>query len=409
MKRDTAHSDLHLRQPRRSGDGTGEAPIFKLDKFPRSFKKPFHEAIEPRFFIVLVTSILLHVGLIVYFIQHPLVKDRESLSQKVRERFARLLLEGKEGAPGLPAEEDLTAISEAYELLRQDFTLSSAQQPIDKLLDVPKAPLVEQRLPSAEERRLERVRRRVERRRMVERLTENAERVGLLGVLTTSTGNVYLREIADILSEADSAEADLEQHFAFLTSLRVPRRFDVRRYASLADADWPGPTTHYDASPDPGEIRGGRVRAQVAAEEMVAELADTKAVPVQKVARFEAVPSSYSLDGLATRGSNGNGYLLPKTRDPRKVREVVLSHYSAIQDCYNRELRNHPGLKGKVVVRFVVSPEGRVIDAKIVFSTIDHPEMLDCIVSRVMRWNDFPPIQPSAGNMAIKQTYVFGY
>ncbi len=210
----------------------------------------------------------------------------------------------------------------------------------------------------------------------------------------------------DILNFADSTATDLETSLAFLTGLRVPRGDNPLMYTSYERSDFFGFGEKALSNPKP-IIRGKRVKSNVEVDDVVEKLADVKQVSVEKRKDFESVPSSFALSKL--NGRAGNGHVPGVKRDPKKVREVVLSHYSAIQDCYNQELKNNANLKGKVIVRFVISPKGHVIHASIVSSTIPAKEMLDCLLSRILNWNDFSPIHPSSGNMAIKQTYVFGF
>ena len=154
-------------------------------------------------------------------------------------------------------------------------------------------------------------------------------------------------------------------------------------------------------------VKRMRVRSDnIHVDKLVEKLPDVKEMPVKKTEKYEEVPSTYSLTSLRSTMSSRNARRM--TRYPDEVRRVVMSHYSAIQDCYTNLLKINPNIKGKVVIRFVVSPEGKVISASVVSSTINDNEMLECMLARVLRWNDFSLINSSAGNMAFKQTYVFG-
>ena len=62
-----------------------------------------------------------------------------------------------------------------------------------------------------------------------------------------------------------------------------------------------------------------------------------------------------------------------------------------------------------MVVRFSVTPEGRVDLVEVINSTIDYEPIIDCIVSRIRRWNDFGESDISLGTVSYRQTYVFGY
>jgi TonB family protein len=75
--------------------------------------------------------------------------------------------------------------------------------------------------------------------------------------------------------------------------------------------------------------------------------------------------------------------------DKEIVRRVVRSHVKEIKFCYERELQHEPGLHGRVSVRFVVAPDGRVATVGITESTVGNPRVDRCVADAVQRW-EFP-------------------
>lgn len=96
-------------------------------------------------------------------------------------------------------------------------------------------------------------------------------------------------------------------------------------------------------------------------------------------------------------------------RDLNSVSDVVFSHNSAIQYCFERELESNPDLRGKIVIRFTITPAGNVKDPEILSSTLNSKHVERCILSRVSLWNDFGTIDPELGNAFFRQVYTFGY
>ena len=96
-------------------------------------------------------------------------------------------------------------------------------------------------------------------------------------------------------------------------------------------------------------------------------------------------------------------------RDQASITAILAKHKPAIQDCYQRGLRRDYHLKGKVVVRFVVTPQGEVSEAEVVSSTLNNVRVEDCVLTHIKRWNDFGAASPADGEVAFKQTYLFGY
>jgi len=77
--------------------------------------------------------------------------------------------------------------------------------------------------------------------------------------------------------------------------------------------------------------------------------------------------------------------------DSADVDRAALSRYirdrlGAIRGCYERELKRNPGLKGKVVVRFNITPAGRAGDVRIEENTLGSGEVASCIQSLMRSW-----------------------
>jgi len=77
--------------------------------------------------------------------------------------------------------------------------------------------------------------------------------------------------------------------------------------------------------------------------------------------------------------------------DSADVDRAALSRYirdrlGAIRGCYERELKRNPGLKGKVVIRFNITPAGRAGDVRIEENTLGSPEVASCIQGLMRSW-----------------------
>jgi pSer/pThr/pTyr-binding forkhead associated (FHA) protein/outer membrane biosynthesis protein TonB len=86
------------------------------------------------------------------------------------------------------------------------------------------------------------------------------------------------------------------------------------------------------------------------------------------------------------------------------IHGVVSRHRSEIRACYDAALQRSPGLKGKVVVFFNISPEGVVQSAGVKESTLNDSGLHGCIVARVKSWQ-FP--RPEAPVMTEVSAYPF--
>ena len=87
--------------------------------------------------------------------------------------------------------------------------------------------------------------------------------------------------------------------------------------------------------------------------------------------------------------------------DKSLIDAVIKQNMNTIRYCYQRELRAHPTLAGKIVVKFVIATDGTVssdFPAKIKSSTMASEAVENCITGRFMRFQ-FP--KPAGGGIVI--------
>jgi protein TonB len=106
--------------------------------------------------------------------------------------------------------------------------------------------------------------------------------------------------------------------------------------------------------------------------------------------------------GQATAGnSNGAG---GAARSEEEIRKVMEQHKGAIYSIYNRALRQNAALEGKLVVKIVIDPNGKIVEATLVSSELGDSDLEGKILQRI-RLISFP-----ASNVArttINQTFDF--
>lgn len=104
----------------------------------------------------------------------------------------------------------------------------------------------------------------------------------------------------------------------------------------------------------------------------------------------------------ATAGnSNGAG---GAARSEEEIRKVMEQHKGAIYSIYNRALRQNAALEGKMVVKIVIDPNGKIVEASLVSSELGDKELEAKILQRI-KLITFP-----ASNVArttINQTFDF--
>lgn len=227
----------------------------------------------------------------------------------------------------------------------------------------------------------------------------NVANQGLLGILTSPSGDRVDGTLQDVLGQGGVAEQDYD---------KAMRNMD--RLASRGQATSGGGGSAEGTSGSGGmgrqAITSGRRTEGGSLDGVVTGLGSAETAAFTRTSDFDVSPlAPLSDEGQEIQPSGGR----LAGRDINEVSSIVYAHSAAIQYCYERELKRFPNLKGKVVVRFTITPEGKVINPHIISSTLKSESVERCILSRVSRWDDFGQIDTEMGNATFRQVYTFGF
>jgi hypothetical protein len=96
-------------------------------------------------------------------------------------------------------------------------------------------------------------------------------------------------------------------------------------------------------------------------------------------------------NGSGTGVGNGKGRPLSGGAGPARTDEeiqIVFDRYkSALYRIYNRELRNDPSLKGKMVLQLTIEPDGRVSSCRLQSSDLNSPALNAEVVEKVLKFD----------------------
>lgn len=90
--------------------------------------------------------------------------------------------------------------------------------------------------------------------------------------------------------------------------------------------------------------------------------------------------------------------------DRGKLTAYLRARMGAIQGCYEKELKRNPTLKGKVVVRFTITSQGRASDIEIEENTLGNDAVPSCIKTVIRGW--VFPFKPD-GDATVAYPFVF--
>ena len=80
------------------------------------------------------------------------------------------------------------------------------------------------------------------------------------------------------------------------------------------------------------------------------------------------------------------GGALTGGRSKASIMRVVMQNLAALRYAYNKRLREKPGLKGKITVKFAIDEFGKVIFCEVLESTMGDSELEATVVDKIKRW-----------------------
>jgi TonB family protein len=158
-----------------------------------------------------------------------------------------------------------------------------------------------------------------------------------------------------------------------------------------------------------GTDAGGPVGSSVAATllaqaETTATESDSDSATREPAAADAAKGDADAEDAGDAEDADAGGQEFTGKLQKHVIQRVIRRHVGAVRFCYERALVKNPKLSGKVVVRFVIDPDGKVTAAEIPDSSLKAPAVEDCILKRVRSWR-FP--QPEGGAVSVAYPFVF--
>ncbi len=86
----------------------------------------------------------------------------------------------------------------------------------------------------------------------------------------------------------------------------------------------------------------------------------------------------------------------PEVPDAAQLQHFIASHRAALLSCYEQGLKHHAALKGRLTVRFNLTPLGRASEIAIADDSLGSSEVADCITATVRRW--VFPVRPETSS-----------
>jgi len=212
-------------------------------------------------------------------------------------------------------------------------------------------------------------------------------------------------------SSAASQQRQVRQVYKALENLRpssgTPGRSDLGALTSNIVATR-SPSAGYKISGVMGKLGGGRIQLGGGGRPG----SDTRTIGQLLTGRSGGTGTLVVARDTGYRGPLGMVKRQPKRiitvdggdLDKAKIQRVVNQHMHEIQRCYEVQLLGNPGLQGRMVVDWTISPNGSVTLARLVTSSIPSPALAGCVLARIRTWR-FP--SPTGGSVKVRYPFVF--
>jgi len=350
------------------------------------FGRKLKDVIDRRFLLIWLASFIVHFSTALYFsINPPNPQFHRSEIDRIQKQFATLVLEKEiEIEPAEP--ENIVTDNAASEGTQFSSNINSG-----RLIESQGGSQSEAAGETTGENLVEsegfgNVSGSDKRRASREQISQEVSSKGLLGLLTGSGSNTQGETVSDVLGEAANTQNNFDKVMGDLDGLKK--------------AGKSAPGSALNQGTGRRIQKGNRSTAGGGIDSLVSGKQQVESTDIRRKGNIVVEKVSSIADERGIKS---------ESRDPDKVSEVINRHNSSIQYCYQRELKQNPDIRGKLVVRFTVTPAGKVRDVKIISSTLNNARIERCVITRIKRWDDFGQIDSSQGDASFRQVYTFGY
>lgn len=329
---------------------------------PASMRGGWLRGADPRLVGLIVLSAVLQIGFVAWVQTQDFPEQMDAADRDIPDRFVEVE----------PEDDDEPDMEEKEEEEDEEGDEASEEEEAEAEPQPKEEPEEEQEEEKSAEERAE------EESEERQRMAEEVEKSTILNEIGAKSEEGE-GDLVDSLSEG---VGDTSVEDAFSGSERVERgkpgaEKDGLDTSGSADADGTGSASDID---DPEKSEGAK-----AAEE---EGVDTGAK------EEESVEAQVDVDQKTDTAGSGK-------LDSNRISRVVQRGASAVQRCFERELKNNPEAGGKLVVTVTIGGRGRVSDVSA--DTGIGGQFKTCAVEAVKGWR-FPP--PRGGDVTFNKTFV---
>ncbi len=352
---------------------------FSIQAFPKEFERNIWEELDRRFYIILIASLALIYGFIIY-LSH-IQFSQEQVEQAIKKTYLKKIYEA-ELVTETPAVKKKPT-SEGPGIAEETIPEQPKPEQPDVRAKKDQGKRVEGRGASASQRALRRRRAAQVRQSQRNALASKVAGGGVLGVLTAANGQGVGVAVAGALTDeaGGSGVGDLDKLLNGVGSLQ--NASSEQRHSRLGARTVGSGTGNQKGVGIDDIVTGG--------------VGETGNYSIARQGDFSLKMGKGRVTGHAAKST---------ARSADAIAALINKHQDAIIDCYKRVARLNPNLKGSITVQFTIEPNGRVSAVRVIQSTLNNTKVESCIKRRIRAWR-FDPIDPKEGRAIFRQKFVF--
>ncbi len=342
---------------------------YRLVAFPKEFERNMWESIDRRFYTILMASLALIYGLVIYLANHEYPQDL--IDKEIKRKYIQKFYAAEFEEPVQDTTEEMGA------------GLGDEEKPEEKVDERAKrdeGKRAEATGTSASERR--NMRREAAARRGAQRaaMEQAVAGSGILAELSAGGGGGSGDAVYDVLGAGGGGGVgDLEQVLGSVGGLQTASSGASRSVLGARSS-------------------GGNRSGGAGIDDLVQSgVGQSGSVSIKRQGSFAIKMEEGTVSGRGSKSAN---------RSADAISRIIAKHADAIENCYKKESRINPNLKGSITVQFSIQADGRVENVRIIDSTIRNKNVENCVISRIRRWR-FDKIDESEGDVSFRQKYIF--
>ncbi len=343
---------------------------YRIVAFPKEFERNLWEALDRRFYIILLSSLAVVYGMVILLAN--LGFSMQDIDNQIRQKYLKNLYTAE-------LVDDIPQTTTDVDGSLGEEPKKDKEEPKDDRAERDKGKRTEARGQSAAERRAAAKQAAAARGRQRDALENKVSGMGVLGVLSAGDGGGVGEAVDDLVGGDGGGFGDLDQALNQAGGLQTGTASSRRsRLGARKMGDGTGGTTGIDDL-----IEGG-----------------TGASSSKSIARRGKFAIKMEEGSVAGRGSKSTA------RSADAIGRIITQHQDAIINCYRKEARLNPSLKGSITIVFTIKVNGRVTKIDISNSTLKNRNVESCVKSRIRSWR-FQPISDKEGDVTFRQKFVF--